>query len=267
MKKFLLFLYIFPCFIICGCHPFAHNKNPNSQNNFSSKQSSSTRSSMESVQEEAAASTQPNKSVSSINPDTLPNKKMAWWIKREENHMTPSAQEEVDLSRYDAWYIKTNLKGDEKPVFLTFDCGYENGYTASILDVLKKHKAPGAFFLCRHYIEDQPELVKRMKKEGHIVGNHTSHHVCMPETDSRKVREEITDNANYMKEATGYEMDRFSGRRKENTANAPFRLQRISVIPLSFGVWLILIMMLIISREVITLSIILKNTSIPAPFH
>ena len=57
MKKFLLFLYIFPCFIICGCHPFAHNKNPNSQNNFSSKQSSSTRSSMESVQEEAAAST------------------------------------------------------------------------------------------------------------------------------------------------------------------------------------------------------------------
>ena len=50
--------------------------------------------------------------------------------------MTPSAQEEVDLSRYDAWYIKTNLKGDEKPVFLTFDCGYENGYTASILDVL-----------------------------------------------------------------------------------------------------------------------------------
>lgn len=170
MKKFLLFLYIFPCFIICGCHPFAHNKNPNSQNNFSSKQSSSTRSSMESVQEEAAASTQPNKPVSSINPDTLPNKKMAWWIKREENHMTPSAQEEVDLSRYDAWYIKTNLKGDEKPVFLTFDCGYENGYTASILDVLKKHKAPGAFFLCRHYIEDQPELVKRMKKKGISLG-------------------------------------------------------------------------------------------------
>ena len=36
---------------------------------------------------------------------------MAWWIKREENHMTPSAQEEVDLSRYDAWYVKTKSKG------------------------------------------------------------------------------------------------------------------------------------------------------------
>ena len=60
---------------MCGCHPFAHNKNPNSQNNFSSKRSSSTRSSMESVQKEAGTSTQPNKAVSSINPDTLPNKK------------------------------------------------------------------------------------------------------------------------------------------------------------------------------------------------
>ena len=133
--------------------------------------------------------------------------------------------------------------------------------------MLKKHKAPGAFFLCRHYIEDQPELVKRMKKKGISLGIITSHHVCMPETDSRKVREEITDNANYMKEATGYEMDRFSGRRKENTSERTLQITRISVIPLSFGVWLILIMMLIISREVITLSIILKNTSIPAPFH
>ena len=209
MKKFLLFLYIFPCFIMCGCHPFAHNKNPNSQNNFSSKRSSSTRSSMESVQKEAGTSTQPNKAVSSINPDTLPNKKMAWWIKREENHMTPSAQEEVDLSRYDAWYVKTNLKGAEKPVFLTFDCGYENGYTASILDVLKKHKAPGAFFLCRHYIEDQPELVKRMKKEGHIVGNHTVHHKSMPTLSDRDNKQEIIDCAQYCKEATGYDMDPF----------------------------------------------------------
>ena len=62
-------------------------------------------------------STQENPSVSSIDPDTLPNKKMEWWIKREENHATPSAQDEVDLSRYDAWYVKTNLKNGEKPLF------------------------------------------------------------------------------------------------------------------------------------------------------
>ncbi len=248
MKKYvIIFLFIISCFLINGCSsPFSHNKNDKEQSSLSDSQdtslskkfssngnssgkdfstsdqknaaknskdskniSNSTSTEQKQDSSNYALSSQENKSISSIDPDTLPNKKMEWWIKREDNHATPSAQEEVDLSRYDAWYVKTHLKEREKPVFLTFDCGYENGYTASILDVLKKHKAPGAFFLCRHYIEDQPELVKRMKKEGHIVGNHTSHHVCMPETDSRKVREEITDNANYMKEATGYEMDRF----------------------------------------------------------
>ena len=218
MKKYvLIFLCMISCVLIYGCHsPFSHDKKPNalsfSQNKFLSKEASddTTSSSQDSnTVSSTEASSLENKSVSSINPDTLSNKKMAWWIKREDNHLPPLAQEEVDLSRYDAWYIKTNLKDGQKPVFLTFDCGYENGYTSSILDVLKKHHAPGAFFLCRHYIEDQPELVKRMKKEGHIVGNHTSHHICMPEADSRKVREEITDNAAYMKEATGYEMDHF----------------------------------------------------------
>lgn len=247
MKKYVvIFLCIVSCLLIHGCRsPFSHNKNDKEQGSlsgsqdtsFSEKLSSDKNSSGEdfstsnqkkatknskdsknisdsteqkqSSSSSSELSSQQNKSVSSIDPDTLPNTKMAWWIKREANHATPSAQEEIDLSRYDACYVKTNLKDGEKPIFLTFDCGYENGYTAGILDVLKKHKAPGAFFLCRHYIEDQPELVKRMKKEGHIVGNHTSHHICMPETDSRKVREEITDNANYMKEATGYEMDRF----------------------------------------------------------
>lgn len=247
MKKYMIiFLCTVSCLLIYGCRsPFSHNKNGKEQRSMSGSQSAdssrkfssdnassgkdpsasnqknitknskdSKNSSDSTVQKQSFSSnsepsSHQNKSVSSIDPDTLPNTKMEWWIKREDNHATPSAQEEIDLSRYDACYVKTNLKDGEKPVFLTFDCGYENGYTPAILDVLKKHKAPGAFFLCRHYIEDQPELVKRMKKEGHIVGNHTSHHICMPETDSRKVREEITDNANYMKEATGYEMDRF----------------------------------------------------------
>ena len=238
MKKYvIIFLCIVSSFLIYGCHlPFSHNKKQislsNSQDtdsspkfsidknsaaeNFSasnqkkdSNHSSNSNEQKQHISSNTEMTTQEKKAVSSIDPDTLPNTKMEWWIKREDNHATPSAQEEIDLSRYDACYVKTNLKDGEKPIFLTFDCGYENGYTPVILDVLKKHKAPGAFFLCRHYIEDQPELVKRMKKEGHIVGNHTSHHICMPETDSRKVREEITDNANYMKEATGYEMDHF----------------------------------------------------------
>lgn len=142
-------------------------------------------------------------------PSTLPNTMASWWFKRNENHEIPGVQNEIDLTKYDAWYAKTDITDGEKPVFLTFDCGYENGYTPGILDVLKKHKAPAAFFVCKHFIEDQPDLIKRMKEEGHVVGNHTSNHICMPESDERTIREEIADNANYMKEATGYEMDPF----------------------------------------------------------
>lgn len=139
----------------------------------------------------------------------LSNTMMAWWFMRTTDHTRPSAQEEIDLSKYDAWYVKSELKGKEKPVYLTFDCGYENGYTQSMLDVLKKHKAPAAFFVCRHFIKDQPELIKRMKKEGHIVGNHTANHICMPAKTEREIRKEIADNASFMKETTGYDMDMF----------------------------------------------------------
>lgn len=144
-----------------------------------------------------------------IDPSTLPNTMFYWWFKRNENHAAPEAQQEIDLTKYDAWYVKTEVKDGEKPVFLTFDCGYENGYTPGILDVLQKHKAPAAFFVCKHFIEDQPDLIRRMKEEGHVVGNHTANHICMPENDDRTVREEIAENADYMKEATGYEMDPF----------------------------------------------------------
>ena len=80
------------------------------------------------------------------------------------------------LSRYDASYL-----GDTtQPVlYLTFDAGYENGYTAQILDILKKHQVPAAFFLVGNYLEKNPDLVRRMVAEGHTVGNHTMHHPDM----------------------------------------------------------------------------------------
>ena len=78
-----------------------------------------------------------------------------------------------ELAAYDAVYA-----GDGKaPVlYLSFDAGYENGHTGAILDVLAKHQVPAAFFVVGTYIEQNPELVKRMAAEGHIVGNHTWHH-------------------------------------------------------------------------------------------
>mgnify|MGYP002541225855 FL=1 len=130
-----------------------------------------------------------------------------WWLKRNENHQTPEVSDYIDLSKYDAYYV--NPKCKKKKIFLTFDCGYENGFTPKILDVLKKQKVVAAFFVTKPFIREGRELVRRMKKEGHIVGNHTVHHKSMPTLSDRDNKQEIIDCAEYCKEATGYEMDHF----------------------------------------------------------
>ena len=130
-----------------------------------------------------------------------------WWLKRNENHQTPEVSDYIDLSKYDAYYV--NPKCKKKKIFLTFDCGYENGFTPKILDVLKKQKVVAAFFVTKPFIREGRELIRRMKKEGHIVGNHTVHHKSMPTLSDRDNKQEIIDCADYCKEATGYEMDHF----------------------------------------------------------
>ena len=80
------------------------------------------------------------------------------------------------LEKLGAYYIGS---GEDKVLYLTFDAGYENGCTAQILDVLRKHDAPAVFFLVGNYIEKNPDLVKRMVDEGHTVGNHTLTHPDM----------------------------------------------------------------------------------------
>ena len=109
-----------------------------------------------------------------------------------------------EMKKYHAYYM---AGGEEKVLYLTFDCGYENGNTGAILDALKKHSAPATFFVVGHYLESAPELVKRMVEEGHTVGNHTYHHPDMSKiSDMAAFTKEIQDTANLYKEVTGAEM-------------------------------------------------------------
>lgn len=78
-----------------------------------------------------------------------------------------------------------------KDLFLTFDNGYENGYTAPILDTLKAKKVPAVFFITGHYVKDQPELVKRMAAEGHLVGNHSWSHPDMTTISDSQIKDEL----------------------------------------------------------------------------
>ena len=99
----------------------------------------------------------------------------------------------AELAQYDAHYV-----GDPsgKVLYLTFDCGYENGNTEPILDALKKHQAPATFFVVGHFLESAPEIAKRMVAEGHTVGNHTYHHPDMSSiADLTAFQKEMDDNA------------------------------------------------------------------------
>jgi peptidoglycan-N-acetylmuramic acid deacetylase len=84
-------------------------------------------------------------------------------------------------------------KGDasKKYLYLTFDNGYENGYTAQILDILKKEQVPATFFVTGHYLNTASELVLRMTKEGHIVGNHSWHHPDLTQVSDQRLKEEL----------------------------------------------------------------------------
>ena len=112
-----------------------------------------------------------------------------------------------ELAGYDAAFVGD---GSEPVLYLTFDAGYENGHTEVILDVLAKHEAPAAFFVVGTYIEQHPELVKRMAAEGHIVGNHTWHHWDMDRIGDRATFEqELADTAAAYERVTGEEMPKY----------------------------------------------------------
>ena len=108
------------------------------------------------------------------------------------------------LAKYDAYYLGDT---EEKVIYLTFDCGYENGCTEDILDALKKHHAPGAFFVVGNMIETAPDIVRRMAEEGHIVGNHTYHHPDMSAiSDKETFKKELDLLAELYQETVGQEL-------------------------------------------------------------
>ena len=132
----------------------------------------------------------------------------SWGLSFHKEGYAPKGTATTDeLSALDAAYLGDTT---QKKIYLTFDSGYENGCTAKILDILKQHNVPAAFFLVGNYIERNPELVKRMVEEGHIVGNHTMHHYDMSKySDIKTFAKELTDLENLYREVTGQELPKY----------------------------------------------------------
>lgn len=112
-----------------------------------------------------------------------------------------------ELRQYDAYYIGDTTKNT---IYLTFDCGYENGNTEPILEALNKHNVKATFFVVGNFLETSPEIVKRIADEGHTVGNHTYHHLDMSAISSiASFKKEMEDVENLYKQITGKEITKF----------------------------------------------------------
>lgn len=131
-----------------------------------------------------------------------------WGLSFQEAGKPPVANASMDyLKKFDAYYAEDTNK---KELFLTFDAGYENGHTAKILDTLKKHNVKATFFVVGNFIETSPDLVKRMVKEGHLVGNHTFTHPDMSEIATEEAfHQELSKLEDLYEKTTGKKMKKY----------------------------------------------------------
>lgn len=139
-----------------------------------------------SIKTDVAKTTSATSSYSSLS-----NKLNGWGLKKNVR-AAPDIPQNVSqmMAKYNAYYIDTVPRS----LYLTFDEGYENGYTAKILDVLRNNDVKAAFFITGPYLEKETDLVRRMVEEGHTVGNHTVNHPSMPQmTDDEALKKEITE--------------------------------------------------------------------------
>lgn len=132
----------------------------------------------------------------------------AWGLHFEAQGAPPSGPASMkQLQQFDAYFLGNT---EEKVLYLTFDAGYENGYTEKILDTLAEHEVKAAFFLVGDYLERNADLVRRMVDEGHIVGNHTATHPDMSKlTDPDAFTKELTQVETMFREITGKELPKF----------------------------------------------------------
>lgn len=135
----------------------------------------------------------------------------------EPHHTVVDFQKTFDT--FGAWTLDTRC--EEKKLYLTFDCGYEyENLTARVLDTLKEKQVPAAFFCTLDHIKKETEIVSRIIKEGHIVGNHSATHPSFAEIDRGQMVRELEQTENYLRQNYGYASKFFRFPAGEYTENA-----------------------------------------------
>lgn len=135
----------------------------------------------------------------------LSTQTIGWGIKRADDHKQPDLGKR-NKELIEKYHGMAMGSGEKKYVYLTFDLGYEAGYTNAILDTLKENKVPAAFFITAHYVNTSADIIQRMIDEGHIVGNHTVNHKSMPTLTEEQIKEELMNLHTAVYEKFHYEM-------------------------------------------------------------
>lgn len=218
MRKIIIYFSLFLTISLCltGCTlfdnvqetSFFNSEQSNSNNNDTTNNSSSNKDS--SIDDNSNKNSTNKKTVTDYSDKD--NEITSWFYIPNNTHTTPNINPKLtyNLSNYNAIY-NGPINKSTKTLYLTFDEGYENGYTSKILDVLKEKNVKAVFFVTSYYLEKNPDLVKRMVDEGHIVGNHSKTHSSMPTltSDMNKFKEEFSDVESKYKEITGLDMKKF----------------------------------------------------------
>ena len=143
--------------------------------------------------------------VISTGTTTVSTKKVEWGIKRGDNNEQPDVGSTNKKLMEESNSIYLGDK-DKKIIYLTFDLGYEAGYTDDILNTLKENDVTATFFITAHYVNTASELVQKMIDNNNIVGNHTVNHKSMPSLDDNTLKEEVMKLHDVVKEKFNYEM-------------------------------------------------------------
>ena len=207
MKKSMVIPWML-CLLILLTSCSKNSTDDNSSSTTSGKESSAVTANAA----ENAVSQAKKESSSSIAPlinlESLDNTKQGWGQGTQvdsDKRPVSCTQFQNKYGKYSAVFIKDNTK----KIYLTFDEGYENGYTSKILDSLKEKKVPAVFFVTYDYAKRNHNLVERMIQEGHVVGNHSYTHPSMPTLSLSKASDEITKMHSYVRENFNYTMTLF----------------------------------------------------------
>ena len=164
----------------------------------------------------------------------LSTKKIEWGIKRGKNHEQPDlgSKNKKLIEKYNGMAMGNK---ESKNIYVTFDLGYEAGYTESILNTLKENNVPATFFITAHYVNTATDLVKRMIDDGHIIGNHTVNHKSIPALSQTELTDELMNLHTAIYEKFGYEMKYMRPPKGEYSERALSYTTKLGYIPVMWS--------------------------------